>query len=152
MSKIDKPVTREELQQAVEDIKNNTDVNEVHEQLKPVVQKILELIANLHLPVGNTSKEDEEKLYQASEQVLKLILDSNIKYMEKDILFQLVLQPLDTIKNIVLASLNRSANKVVARKFGKEFQEVTLQEMDEILKQPEPSELSTLQVSKDKVN
>ena len=63
-----------------------------------------------------------------------VIIKNEVKYVDKDFVFQLVLQPIDQIKQIVLQSLSNSFDEVLNRALPKEFRELTLKDMDNALK------------------
>ena len=110
-------------------------------RLRPLVQQILSLIADSKLPIGNNTPEEEDVYFPFSEKVLALLLTPDMKYVDKDTLFQLVLQPIEKVKTIVLNSLNKSMNTAMDLKFGKSFTEITMQDLDETIKsQPLPAE------------
>ncbi len=83
---------------------------ESFERLKPIAYAIIDMVAEAKLPIGNNTN------------------------MEKENVFALLLQPFDKLRTIALSSLNRSANKAVDLKMGKQFGDITIADLDEILK------------------
>ena len=63
---------------------------------------------------------------------------------EKEMVFQLVLQPFDNLKSVVVESLNQSFNRAEEKILGKDFQELDLQDIDAIIR----GDLSTGAVDK----
>lgn len=103
-------------------------------RLKPLAQGIIELVAFEKMPMGNNSNEEDDRFFPVAEKVLALMRDADMKYSERENLFALLLQPFDKVRTIVLDSLNRSFNKAFDIKMGKAFLEVTLPDLDTILK------------------
>lgn len=113
---------------------------ESFERLRPMVFSIIELVAKERLPIGNNTKEQDDLYFKAAETVLKTLLDGNMKYVEKEQVFALLLQPFDKIRTIVLDSLNRSANRALDIRMGKSFAELTLPDLHEIIRSQAPAE------------
>ena len=107
---------------------------EREEKLAPVAQEIIEMIANAKLPIGETHAHDNGKFDHVAGEVLKLMLKHEVKYADKSFLFQLVLQPFDIVKETVHLSLTKSFDLVINRALKKDFGDVTLKDMDQILK------------------
>lgn len=103
-------------------------------RLKPLVKDIQELIATSDLPVGNNTQEDDDKYFPIAEEILKMMVDADIKFIEKEVLFQLLFQSVDKLKSIVLGSLNKSFNKAMDIKFGMPFEELGMKVLDETIK------------------
>lgn len=103
-------------------------------RLKPVARAIIQLVYEKAPAIGNNTNEEDDFYFKLAEEVLGFMRDNKVKYMEKESLFQLLLQPFDKIRTIVMSSLNKSANKAVDLRMGKQFGEVTLADLDEILK------------------
>ena len=103
-------------------------------KLKPLVQEMLALIASSNLPVGNLIPEEEDAYATFSEKVLEMFLKYNINYTDKDMVFQLALQPISKVRDIILPSLAKSMNTSMDVKFGKSFTEITMKDLDDIIK------------------
>ena len=69
-----------------------------------------------------------------AKQILTLMLEHKVKYVDKDYLFSLVLQPLNVVKETVDTSLKMSFDNVINKSLGKDFREVTLEDMDRVLR------------------
>lgn len=105
------------------------------EELRPVVQHIIELMADAHLPVGDTTDDDMAKYRLLAGDVLELLLEKDIRYTDRIFLFQLILQPFDIMRDVVTKSLEESFNHAVDKSFGKTIDEFRLKDLDLILKQ-----------------
>ena len=109
------------------------------ERVVPVAKEALKLIANAELPMGDVHERDNHKFDAVAKDILKLMLDARLKYVEKEFLFQLILQPVGMLKEVVLKSLSNSFDKVIEKLLKKEFRDTDLQDMDNLLQQPKGS-------------
>lgn len=108
---------------------------EREEKLSPVAQKIINLISEAKLPLGSElHAHDNPKFSSVAKSILGVMLENEVKYVDSTFLFQLVLQPFDNIREIVMKSLSESFNKSEEKLFRKEYREVTLADLDRILK------------------
>ena len=105
------------------------------ERCVPIARKIIKLIAEADLPIGETHAHDNTKYNSVAKEILAIMLKHEAKYVDKDFIFQLILQPFDQLKGIVFMSLGDSLDKAIDKKFGKDFRELTLRDMDKILKE-----------------
>ena len=105
-------------------------------ELAPVAKEIIKMIAEADLPVGEIHARDNSKFNDVSEKILRLLLRKDIKYVDKDFLFQLVLQPIDMIKQTVMISLGKSFDDAIDQSLGKGFREIRMTDLDEILRVP----------------
>ena len=103
-------------------------------QLIPIVQEIIKIILEANLPVGELHANDNAKFDHVAKQILTLMLEHKVKYVDKDYLFSLVLQPLNVVKETVDTSLKMSFDNVINKSLGKDFREVTLEDMDRVLR------------------
>lgn len=104
------------------------------DKLSPIAQNVIKLITDANLPVGDHNAHDNNKFNNVAKEVIGQMLDNDVKYVDKEFLFQLVLQPFDEISQIVTKSLKESFNKTEQKLFGKDFRDVTLGDIDKILK------------------
>lgn len=115
-------------------IKEKDLTKERDERLIPLAQKIVELITEAKLPIGDVHAHDNAKFTNVARNILSIMLDANTKYVEKEYLFQLVFQQFDNIAQIVKKSLDESFNSAENKLFGKQYRELTLSDLDEVLK------------------
>lgn len=107
--------------------------------LRPLIHEILRFVANADLPVGNNSEEEDNKYFPVAEEILRKLNRDGIMYIEKETVFQLLLQVIDKLKTIVIGSLQKSFNKAMDIKFGKEFDQISVTDIDETLKNSAPA-------------
>ena len=107
---------------------------EREEKIAPIAQEILELITRAELPMGDVHAHDNAKFDHIAGEVLKIFLREDIKYVDKEFVFQLVLQPIDFIKDTVILSLKKSMDITMERVFGKEFGQIGTKDMDTIMR------------------
>jgi len=103
--------------------------------LTPVAREILKHIVDKELPIKlSFDKKDEEAYDEVSKEVLAILLKHNVKFVDKDFLFQLTSMPLDRIKETIMMSLKFSLDKVIDKALGKGFRELNMEDMDKLLK------------------
>ena len=103
-------------------------------KMVPIAHTATKLIVEAHLPTGEHQDMDMKQYDAVATSVLQLMLDNDVKYSDKDFLFQLILQPFDLIKETVLLSLKKNLDVAIDRALGKDFRELTLGDMDKVLK------------------
>ena len=106
---------------------------ERNERVAPVVQRIIKIIADVNLPVGDVHAHDNPKFSATAKDVLSELLDSEVRHVDITALFQFVLQPFDMVAGIVKESLSKSFNDAENKLFRKDYSEVTLKDLDDIL-------------------
>lgn len=115
----------------------------------PVAKRILRLIAADELPIGDVviprdasgrampMREGERppEYQKAAKEIQQMMLDANLLWMERQMVFMLVKQPMDMLQNIVLTDLDSTFQHGLCKIFGVEtFGEVTFKQVDEMLK------------------
>lgn len=85
--------------------------------------------------VGIPPNERPEAYRKTAEKIMQAMLDANLLWAEKELVFQLLKQPYDLLQNIVLTDLQTSFSSGINRMFGIEvFSELTFQQIDEFVK------------------
>ena len=107
---------------------------EREEKVVPVARKIIKLIIEAELPMGSIHAHDNPKFAATAKEVLGLMLEVDMKYVDKDYLSQVILQPFDSVMEIVKRSLGESFNNAEKKVFGKDFRDLTLGDLDKVLK------------------
>lgn len=76
----------------------------------PVAREVLKIIHEEQLDMGDISDQATrpEKYVTASTRIRQLMIDSNLPWIDRHFVFQLALQPVDKLKDIVLSDLARS--------------------------------------------
>jgi len=108
---------------------------------RPIAQKIIEMMAEEKLPMGDIGSKDgslkkevEEKYYDFSAKVLTLMLDSGVKYSERSFLFQLVLQTYEQTREKVIKAVDMSFERAFTKKWKDEL-DITMGDIHEVLLQ-----------------
>lgn len=104
------------------------------EKLTPIAYEILALITEAKLPIGDIKNESDESYNMVASKILAIMLREEVKYVDVDFLFQLVFQPPSIAKETVVLSLKHSFDQVINKSLHKEFRDVTLKDMDTILR------------------
>jgi hypothetical protein len=106
----------------------------------PVAEEIMKMVVESKLPMGTLGdkkgemKEDVRETYESfSAKVLAYMLNSNMHYMDKDFVFQLIFQPFEQVKNIVVNAVNRSFERSEEILFKKDILDIDFQDIHEIL-------------------
>lgn len=106
--------------------------DEMMERCVPVAKKILKIIVDLDLSVGDKMIQRDqngnvipmkegarpEGYVEAAKQIQELFLETNLKWMERHMIFMLVKQPMDMLQNIVLQDLETTYQESLCRMFG----------------------------------
>lgn len=119
------------------------DINqEYQERLKrcrPIAQKIIEMIAEAKLPMGDLKdkngnlKEDiESRYYDFTGEVLKMMLESGMKYSERNHVFQLMLQTYEQTMEKTTKAIELSFERAFKEKWKDEL-DITMGDIHEIL-------------------
>lgn len=108
-------------------------------ELIPVAQEVLAVIAEANLPMGDiiqNQNERPEEYVKVSRAVQEILIRHNIRWVDRHFVFQLVLQPFDLVKTIVLTDLERTFERKMSSIFGVDsFSEVDLQQLDSVFKE-----------------
>ena len=65
---------------------------EREEKLTPIARKMVQMILDAELPFGNFLKNEFDRFNSVAQDVIQLMMDNNIKYVDKEFLFQLALR------------------------------------------------------------
>ena len=107
---------------------------ERNERVAPLAQKVIKIIADANLPVGDVHAHDNPKFSAVAREVVSELMDSDARHIDITALFQFVIQPFDMIGAIVKESLAKSFNDAESKLFGKDYSTVTLKDLDDILR------------------
>jgi len=110
------------------------------ERCIPVAKEVINIIANSTLKMGDLHAHDNDAYNAVSKDIIALFLKENVHFQDKDFIFQLAMQPFQVVRDISVNSLGRSLDMVINKVFGKEWQEVTMQELDSKLRGTRPEE------------
>lgn len=119
------------------------------ERCIPVAKKILKIIVERDLAIGETNvprdeqgnmrrmaEADRPEAYkEAAKEIMQTMLDSNLLKMEWNFVFQLVRQPAEMLFNIVMTDMDASYNRGICKMFGIEVPaELSTKMIDDFLK------------------
>lgn len=107
---------------------------ERNERVAPIAQTVIKIIADANLPVGDVHAHDNPKFSSVAREVVSEMLNSEVRHADINALFQFVLQPFDMIAGIVKESLSKSFNDAESKLFGKDYSEITLSDLDDIIR------------------
>ena len=98
----------------------------------PVAKKIIKIITNHDYKLGVLSDKEKDEVFDPiAKEVIQLMVDKDLLYLEKDLVFQLVFQALEETKNKVVNSLHLSWELAVKNYFdGKDIVDLTLKDLD----------------------
>lgn len=105
---------------------------EFQTECAPIADEILKMIANADLNVKSIGAEGKtDEFYTLCENIMKLLLEKNVKKLWWHSIFQLVVTPAESVKNTVIESLTTSYNDGIARIFGAESMDyLRMQDID----------------------
>lgn len=105
--------------------------------LVPIVREIIKKItdAGLHIGDADTRTEGELNTYrEACGNVISYMKDAGVKYTDLNFIFSLVLQPFDHVAGTIKNSLSMTRQDAEEKLLGKSVYDVTLQDLDDVLK------------------
>lgn len=104
------------------------------EECVPVAREVMKIIAESGLTIGDTHARDTDQYNAVGNQILKLMLEHNIKFADHEFVFQLALQPLDTLREIVVKSLKVKMDYAIDKALGKDYLDIRLSDLDMVLR------------------
>jgi hypothetical protein len=120
----------------------------------PVAKEILKIIVDASLTIGDTviprneqgqalpleADNRPQEYKDAALKIQQLMLDHDLLWMERHMVFMLVKQPVEMLQNIVLTDLETSYQHGICRMFGIEvFGELSFKQIDKFLKADRPT-------------
>ena len=101
----------------------------------PIARQVLELIDRANLPIGDLKQADASKFYdEVRKSILQVMLNANLERQDVDLVGGLVLQPVSIILKGLEHALAISFQQAETQKWGKSVGEVTMLEMDTLIK------------------
>jgi len=118
------------------DVSAKTDLSqEQMDRAIPISRKILSLIASAELPMGELKRETCGVAYDAAiKSSLQLMLDANLQVSDVQMVAALMLQPLDIVGKGIDHAMKINLQQASAKLWKKDPLEVTLSEVDALLK------------------
>ena len=125
------------LKRVIGDKKENKLSREREERCKPVAIEIIKLMSEREMKIGMDITETERKecYGDLSKDILEYMKERNIRFNETAYCFSLVLEAVNHTKIMIQSSLQMSADFCDEKLWGKEFKDVTLKDMDNVLKE-----------------
>lgn len=126
--------------------------NVMLEKLMPIAKEVLKLVYEADLPLGRIEDMQTEeaiaKFEEVERKVQQMFVEHNIRWVDKDMVFQLAAMPLDKLKSNTINTLYRSYEAIQCRQFGvSAFDDLRFQDLDLAAKEtagktlrPEPEE------------
>lgn len=101
----------------------------------PVARELIKLVASKAdtIALGDVPQ-THESFDELALDILKLFLEKNVNWVDKEFIFQIALQPMTFAQNIAIDSLSRSWNTAVSGLFKKNFAQLTMADVDEKLR------------------
>lgn len=110
-------------------------VKQRNEKCLPIVREIYDLIQKKQPKIGDMTDEEKFESYdELARDILKILLDNDVKLLDVNYIFRVALQPVDILKDIVVESLNHSLKNAQNKFWGKDSDDVTMSELDTVLK------------------
>jgi hypothetical protein len=103
-------------------------------EVDEIVREVLKIAYEDMPPVGVLGNADHDVYDKLAEKVIKIMLEHKMKYSNRHFFFQLVLQVLENMRDRVVNALGTTFEKMVDRAVGKDALDVTLEDMDNIIK------------------
>jgi hypothetical protein len=103
----------------------------------PIARRIIKMLGNVETMPVNTKDVAElnATFVPLTSDVLGVLLEEDVKFDEVNYVMRLVLEAYDTLNNYLSQSLNKSMDKASGYFWGKEYTEVTIGDMDRMLKE-----------------
>ena len=122
-------------------------VKEQVERVEPVIYALLGKVVESKPSIEVKDRKDFIEKYEAvTVDCLKALKESGLTIAEIEYGLPKLEQVVGALKQQILMSLNKSADKVLEKTFGKEFKDMTMNDWDEILlKTVEPKEVKQSQ-------
>jgi len=143
MSKIFEHVMRKQMEKEQKDqealrLEAQKQAEEDLKKFVPIAKKILRIVVDADLDIGNVdiTSSRPEKYAECARQIMEVMLEADIRFVDKEFPFQLAMQPLTFVQRIVMLDLTKSYNLAQAAAMGcDELDEVTFKTLDTVWKQ-----------------
>jgi len=111
------------------------------EKCVPVAREILKLVLSKvdSYPMGDKAQDSQEN-DDLSKEVLQLMLDHNIRWVDRQFVLQLALQPMSFVKDVIDTALGRTWEVTLTGLFKKKVSDLTLADVETCLRSGEPLE------------
>ena len=107
---------------------------EVEQKVAPVIYNTLQIIAKNEPPIAASTQEEYKAGYEkVTVDVLTLFKDAGLTIAEIEYAMPRFDQIVKAVIQQISVSLNTSSAKILEKTFGKDFKDMTMNEMDDIL-------------------
>uniref|UniRef100_A0A6M3XVS2 Uncharacterized protein n=1 Tax=viral metagenome TaxID=1070528 RepID=A0A6M3XVS2_9ZZZZ len=104
------------------------------ERCVPLAKKVLAILVEEGAEMGDI-KESPESHMKSAELIMQAFLDANVRWADRHFIFQLAMQPVEMVKNLVLNSLGETFNVGSGVLWGvDDMMDLTVGRIDEVLK------------------
>lgn len=100
----------------------------------PIVNRIMEMMTEKQLPMGEDFNADLKEYKEISLEIITLMVDENMSFWDKELIFQLLQQRIDGVKSNVVNSIAKSFEIASAKLWGIDPMYLTLQDIDKVMK------------------
>jgi hypothetical protein len=122
-------------EQVKEEEKKEDTTEKQLERCIPVARQVMKEIADSGVEIGNLKAEEVDAKFNAVRtSCLKAMLDANLLVNDVSMVLALILQPFELTCKGVESAFQMTLKQAAEKKWGKPSGEITLQEIDEILK------------------
>ena len=105
------------------------------ERCIPFAKLVLKTVLEADLDMGDNKDLDEKKYQDTGLKVIAALMESNVAFTDRQFIFQLALQPISKIQELVVESLTKSFNIASEKKWGKDMMDITINDINNVLKQ-----------------
>lgn len=101
----------------------------------PLAIELIKLLAEKELVLGEADLVANAEVYdEVAKEMLQKMLDACIPYSDRNFIFQIAMQPIEMSQEKVLRNLERSYEIARDKIWGKNFFDLTLEDIDKALK------------------
>lgn len=101
----------------------------------PIAKAINKVLQESDAFIGDISPEERLAKYkEIAGNVIEIMRLAEVRYVDMNFIFQLAAQPVDSTKDLVTTSVIHSFNMAEQKLMKKDYMDLTLQDLDDILK------------------
>lgn len=100
----------------------------------PIAQEIFKIIVDSGIKMGDGDfmKTRPKEYVEASKRIMQMMVERNVNWVDRNFIFQLVLQPISHFQSIILQDLQRTFEYQICNLFGvSSFDELKMQDVNE---------------------
>lgn len=107
---------------------------ELYAKCIPIAQEIFKIAfeSGCQMGDGNFAVTRPKEYVEASKRIMQMMVDADLEWMHRQFVFQLALQPITHLQNVVMTDLSRTFEYQISRVFGvSSFNELTMSQIEE---------------------